>query len=74
MIWLVGSINKHIVHDSDGSWVGTFKDENVAAEVVSNHNLAENRNLISVMVDSEAIDTKLATSNGWTNSTKGWAR
>jgi hypothetical protein len=38
MEWLVGTINKHIVHDSEGAWVGTFKDAETAFEVVNLHN------------------------------------
>lgn len=71
MIWLVGEINKHIVRDVEGDWIGTFKDEEIAAEVVNTHN---NGSLIPITTISEAIDVKLAASNGWINSTKGWSR
>jgi hypothetical protein len=67
MIWLVGAINKHIVYDVEGNWIGTFKDEEIAAEVVNAHN---NGSVIPITT----LDAKLAASNGWTNSTKGWSR
>jgi hypothetical protein len=61
MIWLVGAINKHIVHDVEGNWIGTFKDEEIAAEVVNAHN---NGSLIP-------ITTLVA--DDWTNNTKKWS-
>jgi hypothetical protein len=106
MKWLVGTINKHIVHDSEGAWVGTFKDDETAATMVNLHNIVDGREqLIEASMfdtlqqnirlnhasitengnsiiyeltkdESEAIDTKIAISAGWTNNVdlKGWGR
>ena len=83
MRWLAGTINKHVVHDCEGDWVGTFHTDEIAAEVIELHNAVDaeypvpdcaSETKVFDPVESEAVDTRIAMSMGWTNSTKGWGR
>ena len=63
MVWSVGEISKHILHDAEGAWVGTFRTPQIAADVARQHNNSSKY----LNEESEAIDDRLATSIGWTN-------
>ena len=63
MIWLVGEVNKHILHDTDGTWIGTFCTPQIAADIARQHNNSSKY----LNEESVEIDNRLATSIGWTN-------
>ena len=69
MLWVQG-FNKHIVQDMEGEYIATFKDAYEAAAQVRLHNVEIAKNeakKVFNVIASESIDTRLASSNGWTN-------
>ena len=89
MRWLPGTINKHVVHDCEGDWVGTFRTGEIAAEVIELHNAVDGEYpvpdyvseypVLDYAVESDSVDGEYpvpdyVSETGWTNSTKGWGR